>query len=105
MRIRDKSYKDYGFQEGEEKEILMYIHSKDFDDHLILLQSAIISNVHIASEIYYSIIKGISFESVDKIKYIPISKNDFYGYRRNALYIFKQFLELHGKWRNKDGCN
>lgn len=84
------SYSDYGFSKEEVKELKEYCKSSQFEEHDKLLQSAITSNKSIASELYYSIVSGISYEELIKIKNIPLPKTDFYGYQRKCLAIFKE---------------
>lgn len=97
VRTREKSYIDYGFEPGEEKKIMEYCSDGHFSEHDLLLQSAISANPYIASDLYYSIVNGVSYESLEKIKQIPLSKPDFYGYRRKCLAIFRNWLLLYGK--------
>lgn len=91
IRNRDRSYSEYGISEAESKEIIKYIRSgnmTDEEEHL-LLKSAIEANSSIFPDIYASIRSGISYENMTRIKNVPISKPDFYGYRRKAIAIFK----------------
>lgn len=76
-----------------------YCQRPDFKDHDLLLESAISSYPEIAGDLYWSIIGGISYDDIVKIKYIPLPKSDFYGYQRKCLYMFKDLLRLHGKWQ------
>lgn len=91
MKIRETSYSDYGFWKDEAKKLKEYCKSAQFEEHDKLLQSAIQSNKSIASELYYSIVRGISYDELIKIRHIPLSKTDFYGYQRKCLALFKQY--------------
>lgn len=102
MRKREMGYQEYGFDPGEEKKLKEYCQSADFTDHDILLQAAISSNPAIAADIYYSLVKGLSFERISNIRYIPIPKADFYGYQRNCLAIFRNLLVMCGKWKQEE---
>lgn len=99
MRTRDKGFSDYGFQPGEEKQLKDYCKNSNFREHDILLQSAISANPAIAADLYYSLSAGISFERLSSVKQIHLPKNDFYGYQRKCLSIFKNFLVFYGKWK------
>lgn len=90
MKTREKSYSDYGFRQDEAKKLKEYCRSAQFNEHEKLLQSAINANKSIASELYYSIVRGISYDELIKIKHIPFSKTDFYGYQRRCLALFKK---------------
>ena len=98
MKTRETGYKDYGFEQGEEKKLKEYCKNSGFSDHELLLNAAIETNPAIASDLYYTIVSGLSYESIDKVRYVPISKGDFYGYQRKCLYIFRDFLRIYGKW-------
>lgn len=99
MRKREMGYQEYGFDEGEESRLREYCHSPEFTDHDTLLQAAISSNPAIAADLYYSLVRGLSYERISNIKYIPIPKVDFYGYRRNCLAVFRNLLLMYGKWK------
>lgn len=98
-RIRNTKYSDYGFRDGEEKLLKDYCRKEGFSDQETLLQSAISSNPAIAGDLFYSLLNGLSYDSLIKIKYIPYSKGDFYAYQRRCLSVFRNFLLLYGKWR------
>lgn len=98
MRKREMGYQEYGFDEREEKCLKEYCRKSDFTDHGILLQAAISSNPAIVADLYYSLVKGLSFDRISNIRYIPIPKVDFYGYQRNCLAIFRNLLVMCGKW-------
>lgn len=95
MRTREKGYRDYGFKSGEEKHLIQYCRSSEFDRSQELLMSSISANVALANDIYYSIVNDVSFEDLNKVKYIPASKNDFYAYRRKALANMRNWLIFH----------
>lgn len=99
MKLREKSYRDYGFEPGEEKKLKEYCRGPNFSDHKTLIDSAISSNPYIASDLYYSIAGGVSYDDLCKIKHVPIPKVDFYGYQRRCLSIFRNFLLLYEKWK------
>lgn len=99
MKIREMGYRDYGFDNGEEKRLKAYCRSSEFSEHKSLLDSAISSCPCIAPDLYYSIVGGVSYDDLIKIKCIPLPKADFYGYQRKCLSIFRNFLLFYGKWR------
>lgn len=99
MKTREKGYKEYGFEKGEEKLLKEFCKKEGFSEHDILLQASISSNPAIASDLFYSLINGISYDNLSKIKYIPLPKSDFYGYQRRCLSIFRNLLLLMGKWK------
>ena len=98
VRTREKSYSDYGIGMSEIKELKRYCRSMDFDEHKRLLDSAISANPYIAAELYFSIVTGVSYDELSKVRYIPLPKTDFYGYQRSCLSDFRNQLRLCGKW-------
>lgn len=99
MKTREKGYRDYGFEKDDEKLIKEFCKSNAFTEHDILLQASISANPYIAADLFYSLINGISYDNLSKIKYIPLPKSDFYGYQRKCLSIFRNLLMLLGKWK------
>lgn len=99
MKTREMGYRDYGFDVGEEKRLKDYCRRSNFSDHKTLMDSAISSNPYMAADLYYSIVGGVSYDDLIKIKYIPLPKSDFYGYQRKCLSIFRNFLLMYGKWK------
>lgn len=95
IKTREKGYRDYGFEPGEEKRLIRYCRSNEFDRNQELLIYSISANETLANDIYYSIVNDISFEDLTKIKYIPASKNDFYAYRRKTLANMRNWLIFH----------
>lgn len=87
MKTRDKTYKDYGFADGEAKKLKEYCRSERFTptDKAMLWQAAEMSYPSIAKYLYDSIRKKISYERLTDMYYVPINMNDFYGYQRLCL--------------------
>lgn len=98
MRKRNMSYANYGIDEEEEKRLKEYCKKADQIDQSYLLQSAYCANASIASDIFYSLTAGLSYDKLSAIRYIPMSRPDFYAYQRAALAQFKDFLIQIGKW-------
>ena len=101
MKIRETTYRDYGFEQGEQKKLLEYCRGPDFgvDDAYLMRQCAIAANGAIADQLYVSITQGISYDRLFLREYIPMPKQDFYGYRRLCLSIFRNFLIFLGEWK------
>lgn len=99
MNTREMGYSDYGFDSGEEKLLKQYCRLETFSDYDTLLQSALSANPAIAGDLFYSLLNGLSYDSLIKIKYIPYSKGDFYAYQRRCLSVFRNFLLFYGKWK------
>lgn len=93
MRTRLKGYSDYGFTAEEYKDLKAYCKSAYFREHAELLRCAIQSNPDISNDLYYSLVSGLSYDDIDRIKYVAISKVDFYGYQRKCLGLFKEKMK------------
>lgn len=105
MRTRLMSIEDHGLTKEEYEGIKEYCMSGNFQDHGLLLQSAMEANSTICAELYISLVLGASFERIDGLRYIPISKSDFYAYRRKTVAIFKAYMVQVGIWKGKYDMN
>lgn len=103
MRTRLMTIQDHGLTKEEVENIKEYCKSRSFADHHLLMQSAQEANVQICAEIYASLVLGVSFEKIDSLRYIPISKTDFYAYRKKTIAIFKGHMIKLGIWRENGG--
>lgn len=101
MRRRDKKYKDYNITEQQANGTIKYILSDKFTerDEYILQQAALWTNPDIADDLVESIAKKKSYDTLYKEKYIPISRNDFYGHRKCCIVNFRTLKLLLGDWR------
>lgn len=90
---------DYGFEEGEEQIIISYCRSPDFSENDLLKEAALNTNPCIAKAICESITKDISYEKLCGKEYIPLTKADFYGYRRKCIDEFWRLIRLLGIWK------
>ena len=98
MRTRTTYYSDYGFLNQEENLLKKWCRSIDFSEETLLLECAKKVNHRICNEIYYSIVKGVSFERLDQKNYVDCGKGDFYGYQRKTLATFKEALIKCGRY-------
>lgn len=96
MRMRDKSYRDYGFKHGEEKYIKYLAREPNYEQRLLLHDSAYEANLAIAEDIIFSIVNGVSYDEIMKIHYIPATRIDFYGYCRKTLALFRDKIIEYG---------
>lgn len=97
-KIREMGYKDYGFDnENEAKKIMEYCRGPDFIYRKELIESAERANKSIADDIYYSIMKDLSYDDISVKTIIPYSKTDFYAYRRKCLFFFRDMMRWYGK--------
>lgn len=99
MRTREKGYKDYGFENKEAEKLMEYCRGPDFIYRRELIDSAERANISIADDIFYSIMKNLSYDDLVIKSDIPYSKTDFYAYRRECLFFFRDMMRLYGKWK------
>lgn len=90
MKVRETGYLDYGMTGAEAKEWLEKCQCADKDMDQLIFQAAQESNEVIAADLYYSLRTGISYNALFSLRYIPVPKVDFYGYRRKALFLLKE---------------
>lgn len=98
MRTREKGFSDYGFAPGESDELKAWCQKSDFSEEFLLLESAKMANKDIFNDIYFSIVKGLSYEKMDEKIYQNIGKGDFYGHQRKTLAIFREALIECGRY-------
>lgn len=92
MKTRFTGYDDYGFLPGEEKAIKEACRKINVEPRVLISMAAFRANPGIAEDITFSIINGVSYEKICIIRNVPISKVDFYAYRRKCLYYVKEIL-------------
>ena len=92
VRVRESSYSDYGFNPGEERQLQEFCRRPDFAEDALLLECAKKVNPIIGGDLYFSLIRGLSWEQRDKRTMQQYGKGDFYGYRRKALGLFRAAL-------------
>lgn len=92
MKIRNAGYSNYGISNEEAISLKEFCKAPQFCEHELLIDCAKKANEQIASELYYSLVRGIGYDDLSKIRYIPLPKTDFYGYRRKCLALFRSYL-------------
>ena len=103
MKTRNAGFKNYGISKDEADSLQAFCRSPQFGEHELLIDCAKRANEQIASELFYSLVRGVSYDELSKIRYIPLSRSDFYGYRRKCLAIFRGYLMVTGKsYMSKD---
>lgn len=95
MRTNEKKYKDYGFVEGEAKQLKLYCRSPDFtkDEERILWQAAEMSNPALKELLFKSVRYNTGYYKLRDESYIPLPARDFYGYQRLCLYHLKRMMQ------------
>ncbi len=98
MRTREKGFSDYGFSPGESDKLKAWCQRPDFSEEFLLLESAKMAHESIFNDLYFSIVKGLSYEKMDSKVYQSIGKGDFYGHQRKTLAIFRKALIECGRY-------
>lgn len=96
MSVRELKFKDYGITREQEKEIRAYYRGNDLKRNTEVFNMAQKIKPELTSELYFTIVKGMSYESLDSWVNIPIPKTDFYGYQR------KVYAELFRNMRENE---
>lgn len=103
MKTRGMGYREHYLTENEVEKIIKDCMSDgpfvDGNGRDILRDAVVSSNPQIAEQLYNSIRYGLSYDKISKGEYIPISKNDFYGYRRLCIANYNDLLRMYGKWK------
>lgn len=90
MRTRHKRLSDYGIPGGEISGL--YNLCRNLDDHEKLLLHAVVMDScppGIVEYIFKSLIDGSSYDQLERSgEWVPIGRDDFYGYRRKTLAAF-----------------
>lgn len=102
MRTRETKLADYGLDRSTETQIRKFCRRLDTADETLLLECCMETNESIGRDLFYTIAAGISFDKLENVKNIMISRPDFYGYQRKVLATFKKILMERGKYPVKD---
>lgn len=92
MRTRDTYLKDYGITPEEAEQIRAACKSHRADVKKAILDACIIANPEIADQLFYSLARGIGYDSLCRSQHVPIKRVDFYAYQRKALAAVKALL-------------
>lgn len=101
MRTRNKWFFHYGIDEETEKKILDFCKTATAPEGeeicKALLDITRRVNESIWSELYISLVWGLSYDKIMVFRTINYQKNDFYGYRRRCIAELKEFMEAWNK--------
>lgn len=95
MKTREANY---GIGKEEAESLRKYCQSATIEEQQILFQYSYQSNKQIYPDIFYSLVNGLSYDKLMKARYIPMNRNDFYGYQRKCLMMFREHLVSEHKW-------
>lgn len=107
MRTRRTYYSHYGISESELKVWKQKCRNADKDFERLMSESAKKVNPFFQKEIFDSLRYNMSFEDLDKREYMPVGKEDFYGYQRATIFSIKEEImrqdELLQKYFSETG--
>lgn len=99
MRTRRKYYKDYGLTNEDVLDIKKRVLTMDEEDRNVLWNAAVYTNPCIAKELFASLEKNMTYRELADKDYIPYNYEDFYGYQRKCLVMFRNLLILCGRYK------
>lgn len=85
MRTRDKTYTDYGLSETDREIVKIFCLTANKEEKSFILSVCLDVKEEIAAELYYSFIRNLSYDKIDKINCIYMKKSDFYGYKKKCI--------------------
>lgn len=92
MRTRYKKYSDYGLTNDDIQSVMQYCSSDEADTDMIM-SCAIMANDALAGYLYESVVNRASYGSM---YFVPITKTDFYAYRRKMIAIICKCMRENG---------
>lgn len=101
MRTRNKGLHHYGIDNETEHRLLEFCRTatspacEEVSRELLNITHRV--NESIWSELYISLLWGLSYDKLTIYRSINYSKNDFYGYRRKCIAELNKFMEVWNK--------
>lgn len=95
MLTREATYEDYGFSEDEDKRLGEFCKNLEMRDKILLLQCAAEVYPNIVDELYCCIVIGMSYDKMNKKKFVALDRKDFYAYRKKTLAVFRAALQTY----------
>ena len=65
-------------------------------ERLLLYEAAFETDASLADDVIFSIVKGLSYEDIRKIHYIPATRTDFSERFKRTLERFRDKLRIYG---------
>jgi site-specific DNA-adenine methylase len=98
MLTREATYEDYGFSEDEDKRLGEFCKNLEMRDKILLLQCAAEVYPNIVDELYCCIVIGMSYDKMNKKKFVALDRKDFYAYRKKTLAVFREALKACNRY-------
>ena len=97
MNLRKATLTDYGVSPDDIPALQSHFRHLDENDKYNLLQVSIKYAPGIEIQIYDSIVNGIGYRTMEKIRTVPATENDFYGYKRKVMAEYYHLAKLIGR--------
>lgn len=97
MNLRKATLTDYGVPPDDIPALQSHFRHLDENDKYNLLQVSIKYAPGIEIQIYDSIVNGIGYRTMEKIRTVPATENDFYGYKRKVMAEYYHLAKLIGR--------
>lgn len=92
MKTRHMGYVHYGISTERSEELQKLAKLKE--NWKLVQIAAEQSRSELAKYIVESLVEGISYERLYRKYWLPYTADDFYGYKRRAIFIFDMLLKL-----------
>lgn len=99
MRTREMTYADYGMTEEDREKVKEFCKNARAAEKAFILSICLEVKEDIATDLYYSLIKNLSFERIEKANLLYMKRDDFYGYKKKVIY---QILQRGDEYFNKE---
>lgn len=97
MNLRKATLTDYGVPPDDIPALQSHFRHLDENGKYNLLQVSIKYAPGIEIQIYDSIVNGIGYRTMEKIRTVPATENDFYGYKRKVMAEYYHLAKLTGR--------
>lgn len=97
MNLRKATLTDYGIPPDDIPILQSHFRRLEDVDKYNLLQIAIKCAPGIESQIYDSIVNCIGYRTMQRIRDLPVSENDFYAYKRKVMAEYYHLAKLTGR--------
>ena len=98
LSVSSSEYEDYGFSEDEDKRLGEFCKNLEMRDKILLLQCAAEVYPNIVDELYCCIVIGMSYDKMNKKKFVALDRKDFYAYRKKTLAVFRAALQACNRY-------
>ena len=81
---------------SEDESIQRLARELNYEQRLLLYDSAYEVDAAIADDVIFSIVHDVSYDDIRKIRYIPAGRSAFYDKRKMTLARFRDRMRIYG---------